>query len=88
MIYIAGRLSDLISLGLNSWEAKVLFEYYEKTGQQNLLFHCLIARSQYQVSICICNFNCVSVSVYISMYTLGYIFYNSKLMGKSSVSEI
>ncbi|CAI2722451.1 unnamed protein product [Schistosoma spindalis] len=51
----AGRLSDLISLGLNSWEAKVLFEYYEKTGQQNLLFHCLIARSQYQTAMEIFN---------------------------------
>ncbi|CAH8819743.1 unnamed protein product [Schistosoma curassoni] len=51
----AGRLSDLISLGLNSWEAKVLFEYYEKTGQQNLLFHCLIARSQYQTALEIFN---------------------------------
>uniref|UniRef100_A0A094ZJW0 Uncharacterized protein n=1 Tax=Schistosoma haematobium TaxID=6185 RepID=A0A094ZJW0_SCHHA len=51
----AGRLSDLISLGLNSWEAKVLFEYYEKTGQQNLLFHCLIARSKYQTALEIFN---------------------------------
>ncbi|CAH8428642.1 unnamed protein product [Schistosoma rodhaini] len=53
----AGRLSDLISLGLNSWEAKVLFEYYEKTGQQNLLFHCLIARSHYQTAMDILNNN-------------------------------
>ncbi|TNN07681.1 Protein ELYS [Schistosoma japonicum] len=51
----AGRLGDLISLGLNNWEAKVLFEYYQKTGQHNLLFHCLIARSQYQTAMAIIN---------------------------------
>ncbi|KAH8856060.1 Protein ELYS [Schistosoma japonicum] len=52
---ISGRLGDLISLGLNNWEAKVLFEYYQKTGQHNLLFHCLIARSQYQTAMAIIN---------------------------------
>ncbi|CAH8824219.1 unnamed protein product [Trichobilharzia szidati] len=49
----AGRLTDLIGLGLNIWEAKVLFEYYQKTGQHNLLFHCLIARSQYETAMAI-----------------------------------
>ncbi|CAH8431681.1 unnamed protein product [Heterobilharzia americana] len=48
-----GRLGDLIGLGLSIWEAKVLFEYYRKIGQHNLLFHCFIARSQYQTAMAI-----------------------------------
>ncbi|TGZ74619.1 hypothetical protein CRM22_000834 [Opisthorchis felineus] len=43
----AGRLGDLVNLGLSSSEAQILVDHYWHSGHYDILFHCLLARKQY-----------------------------------------
>ncbi|KAG5441674.1 hypothetical protein CSKR_103191 [Clonorchis sinensis] len=43
----AGRLGDLVNLGLSSSEAQILVDHYWRSGLYDVLFHCLLARKQY-----------------------------------------
>ncbi|CAH8500705.1 unnamed protein product [Dicrocoelium dendriticum] len=47
----AGRLGDLINLGLDEWEAQTLFEFYKDSGQYGIIFRCLLARKQYRSAL-------------------------------------
>ncbi|TPP64040.1 hypothetical protein FGIG_01060 [Fasciola gigantica] len=51
----AGRLGDVINLGLTVWETQVLVDHYLETRQYNVLFYCLVARKQYKSALYIYN---------------------------------
>ncbi|KAL7060604.1 hypothetical protein AAHC03_010069 [Spirometra sp. Aus1] len=45
-----GRLLDLLNADLSSWETNILTDYLKSNGHRDLLFCCLLARSQYKAA--------------------------------------
>uniref|UniRef100_A0A0X3NSE9 ELYS beta-propeller domain-containing protein n=1 Tax=Schistocephalus solidus TaxID=70667 RepID=A0A0X3NSE9_SCHSO len=46
-----GRLLDLLNSNLSSWETTIFTDYLKSSGYRDLLFCCLLARSQYKVPL-------------------------------------
>uniref|UniRef100_A0A183T9N0 ELYS domain-containing protein n=1 Tax=Schistocephalus solidus TaxID=70667 RepID=A0A183T9N0_SCHSO len=45
-----GRLLDLLNSNLSSWETTIFTDYLKSSGYRDLLFCCLLARSQYKAA--------------------------------------